>query len=70
MCWQIACEFAELDVDHDGYITPEDLVAASRGQPTTADNTIISEAQQPAATSDDAQSAEKDDAGVNVLGVS
>lgn len=32
---QIEREFDELDVDHDGFITPQDLVAASRAGVTS-----------------------------------
>jgi len=32
---QLEREFEELDVDHDGFITAEDLVAASRSAPST-----------------------------------
>jgi hypothetical protein len=35
---QLEREFEELDVDHDGFITAEDLVAASRSAPTNSNN--------------------------------
>jgi hypothetical protein len=35
---QLEREFEELDVDHDGFITAEDLVAASRSAPSNSNN--------------------------------
>jgi hypothetical protein len=46
---QLEREFEELDVDHDGFITAEDLVAASRSAPS-ANRTNNAAGEAPAAS--------------------